>query len=98
MTHWLHPDAEKELGDAAEYYLQQAGPTVAAAFLAEYEHARDLIIQFQNLAPLNADGLRCLHFERFPYTLIYEEDEDLGPRIFAVAHQRREPGYWQERA
>lgn len=97
MNHWLHPDAEKELGDAAEYYLHQANLQVAEAFLAEYERVRDLVIENQKCATLSARGLRFFHFNQYPYTLIYEENEQLGPRIFAVAHQRREPGYWQGR-
>jgi hypothetical protein len=97
MTHWLHPDAEKELGDAAEYYLFNACPEIAQAFLAEYERIRDLVIENQLRAPLTAHGLRVLHFERFPFSLIYEDCAELGPQIFAIAHQRREPGYWWQR-
>jgi hypothetical protein len=37
------------------------------------------------------------HFDRFPYTVVYEEDPG-GPRIYAVAHQHLEPGYWLARA
>jgi plasmid stabilization system protein ParE len=97
MTHWLHPEAEKELGDAAEYYLRHANLQIAEAFLAEYERVRDLVIENQYRPPLHAHELRQCHFERFPYTLIYEANEKLGPQIFAVAHQRREPRYWQGR-
>jgi hypothetical protein len=97
MTHWLHPEAEKELGDAAEYYLRHANRQLAEAFLAEYERMRDLVIENQYRAPLHSDEFRFCHFERFPFTLIYEANEILGPQIFAIAHQRREPGYWQER-
>lgn len=37
------------------------------------------------------------HFDRFPYTVIYEPDEASGPRVYAVAHQHRAPGYWSQR-
>lgn len=97
MTHWLHPDAEKELGDAVEYYLLYANLQVAEAFLIEYEQVRDFVIANQKSAPLNTYGLRSHHFERFPFTLIYEENLLTGPQIFAIAHQRRKPGYWQRR-
>lgn len=97
MTHWLHPEAEKELGDAAEYYLLNANPEIAEAFLVEYERIRDIVIENQLRAPMNAFGLRVAHFERFPYSLVYEDSAALGPQIFAIAHQRREPGYWRER-
>jgi hypothetical protein len=42
-------------------------------------------------------GLRLQHFDRFPYTVIYEPDDRLGPQIYAIAHQHREPGYWLSR-
>ena len=94
MTHWIHPDAEAELGDAAVYYATEASAAIAEAFLAEYERVRDLIIENQQRAPHTDGGLRLYHFDRFPYTLVYEEDRVHGPQIYAVAHQSREPGYW----
>jgi plasmid stabilization system protein ParE len=97
VSHWLHPEAERELGDAAVYYAEHASPAIAAAFLAEYERVRDLIIENQQRGPHADGGLRLNHFDRFPYTLIYEEDQRQGPQIYAVAHQSRAPGYWSGR-
>jgi addiction module HigA family antidote len=37
LSHWLHPEAETELGDAAVYYATHASLAIAEAFLAEYE-------------------------------------------------------------
>ena len=34
--------------------------------------------------------------EGFPYSVVYRES-DTGPKVYAIAHQRREPGYWQGR-
>lgn len=97
MTCWLHPDAEAELGDAAVYYAEHASTAIARGFLLEYERVRDLIIENQQLGRLGHLGFRVFNFDRFPYTLIYEEHMNLGPQIYAVAHQSREPGYWQGR-
>jgi len=97
VTHWIHPDAEAELGEAAVYYLTMANRSIAEAFLAEYERVRDLIVENQRRGPRTDGGLRVYHFDRFPYTLIYEEDGVRGPQIYAVAHQSREPGYWNAR-
>ena len=94
MTYWIHPDAETELGDAAVYYAAQASLAIAAAFLAEYERVRDLLIENQRLGPHADGGLRVFHFDRFPYTLVYAEGQTQGPQIYAVAHQSREPGCW----
>ncbi|BDT70383.1 hypothetical protein os1_45760 [Comamonadaceae bacterium OS-1] len=94
MSYWIHPDAEAELGDAAVYYATHASRLVALAFLAEFERVCDLLVQNQQRGPHGERGLRVYHFDRFPYTVVYEEDALKGPQIFAVAHQSREPGYW----
>lgn len=98
MNYWLHPEAEKELGDAAEYYQREASQQIAEAFIDTYLRTLVSIIDNPRRAPLNSHGLRSCHFERFPYTVIYEEDDDLGLQIYAVAHQRRAPGYWEGRS
>ena len=97
MSYSIHPEAEAELADAAVYYATHASRMIALAFLAEYERVRDLLIENQSRGPHGEDGLRVYHFDRFPYTVVYEEDEANGPQIFAVAHQSREPGYWGDR-
>lgn len=97
MSYSIHPDAETELGDAAVYYATRASTMIALAFLAEYERVRDLLIENQQRGSHAEDGLRVYHFDRFPYTVVYEADEANGPQIFAVAHQSREPGYWNDR-
>ena len=96
MTHWLHPDAEAELGEAALYFAQHASLAVAEAFLAEFERVRDLLVENPLRGPRGEYGLRVYHFDRFPYTVIYEPEQS-GPQIHAVAHQHREPGYWAQR-
>src|SRR5574337_885201 len=87
VSHWLHPEAEAELGDAALYYATHANRAIAEAFLAEYERVRDLIVENQKRGP-HVDGeLRIYHFDRFPYSLIYAEDRERGPQVYAVAHR-----------
>jgi hypothetical protein len=97
VSYWLHPEAEVELGDAAVYYAKHASRNVAEAFLTEFEPVRDLLIENQYRGPLGDFGLRVYHFDRFPHTLVYEPNDELGPQFFAVAHQHREPGYWSSR-
>jgi ParE toxin of type II toxin-antitoxin system, parDE len=71
---------------------------IATAFLLEFQRVRDLLIENQQRGSRLEDGLRTYHFNRFPYSVIYEEDQTHRPQIFAVAHQSREPGYWIDRA
>ncbi len=97
MSHWIHPDAEAELGDAAIYYATHASKAIAEAFLDEYERVLDLLVENQQRGPHLEGDLRVYCFDRFPYTVVYAQDERKGPQIFAVAHQSREPAYWMGR-
>jgi plasmid stabilization system protein ParE len=97
VNYWIHPEAETELGDAANYYAEHASRAIAEAFLAEFERVRDLLIENQRRGPHGDHGLRVYHLDRFPYTVIYEPSDELGPQIYAIAHQHRVPGYWAER-
>ncbi len=47
-------------------------------------------------APLG-EQLRRMAARRFPYAVIYRVSRE-GVEILAVAHQRRGPGYWRDRA
>lgn len=58
MSYSIHPDAEAELGDAAVYYATHASKMIAAAFLAEYERVRDLLVENQQRGPHGDEGLR----------------------------------------
>lgn len=72
-------------------------PNDRRGFLAEYERVLELLVENQQLGPHAEHGMRLFHFDRFPYTIIYEENARLGPQIFAVSHQRREPDHWVSR-
>ena len=91
MSHWIHPEAEAELGDAAVYCATHASLAIAEAFLAEYERVRDLFVENQQRGPHGGQGMRVYHVDRFPYTVIYAEDADIGPQVFSIARQSREP-------
>lgn len=97
MSYWLHEEAEAELGDAAVYYAEHASRSIAEAFLEEFERVAALLNTNQQLGTPKEGGMRVYPFRRFPYSLVYREDGKTGPQIYAVAHQNREPGYWQGR-
>ena len=54
------------------------------------------IQQFPDAASIERAGIRRRLVSGFPFTVLYEKQQD---RIFigAVMHQRRRPGYWKER-
>lgn len=96
MSHWFHPAAERDLAEAAVFYHEQASLKVANAFVAEVEHSLEILERNQRLGSPFASGLRAYLLRRFPYSLVYRES-DTGPRVYAVAHHKRKPGYWQSR-
>ncbi len=97
MNHWLHPEAENEIGAAAEYYASNASPVIAEAYVHEFERVLAIFLNNQQLGTLVGSGLRKYPFRRFPYSVIYRENQAIGPQIYAIAHQSREPDYWCER-
>ncbi|MEO7852331.1 MAG: type II toxin-antitoxin system RelE/ParE family toxin [Rubrivivax sp.] len=97
MSHWLHEAAQAELGDAAEYYAQHATRVVAEAFLNEFARVLALLELNQQLGTPKKQGLRRFPLRRFPYSVLYREDPELGPQVYAVAHQNRDPDYWHGR-
>ena len=96
MNYSLHPEAEADLREGAEYYRERAGIAVTQAFLADFEHAIRLMLQHQLLAAIWLHGKRRLVMKHFPYVVIYTVAAQ-EIQVWAVAHQSRHPGYWRKR-
>ncbi|PID49977.1 MAG: addiction module toxin RelE [Proteobacteria bacterium] len=97
MKYWLHPEAEEELGAAAEYYALHASTIIAEASLAEFERILGIITTNQQFGTPVDGRLRKYPLCRFPYFVIYRENVQHGFQIYAVARQRRVPEYWHKR-
>jgi len=96
MKYWLHPEAENDLRDAAEFYRQQAGPALSLPFLTEFEHAISLLLRHPGLGARWRGDTRRYVMRRFPYSVIYSiNGEEM--RIWAIAHHSRLPGFWRAR-
>lgn len=92
----VSPYAEQELIDAAMFYAERADRELGLAFIAEFEHARDLLSTNPEIG-VQWRAVRRLTLRRFPFDLIYQiELQEV--RVIALAHQRRRPGYWASRA
>ena len=91
-----HPEAVEEARDAFAYY-SAADPAVAARFEAAYKQTRGFIARRPGGYPEVEPGFRSAAIPKFPYSVVYRE---LPGRveILAVAHARRRPGYWRDRA
>lgn len=96
MNYWLHPEAQEDLREAAEFYREQAGTALSQSFLAEFERSVGLLLQHPGLGAIWRHGKRRLVTRRFPYSVIYTVVGD-QVRILAVAHQSRRPSYWRGR-
>ena len=96
MRYWLHPEAVRDLRDAAEFYRNRADTTLSQSLLAEFEQSVALLLQHPGLGAIWRNGRRRLLMKRFPYSLIYSvAGEQI--QILAVAHQSRKPDYWRNR-
>lgn len=96
MIYSLHPEAESDLREAAEFYRERAGDTFVRAFFGEFERSMTLLLDHPLLGALWVHGKRRLVMRHFPYSIIYT----IAAReiqVLAVAHQRRRAGYWRKR-
>ena len=89
----LHPGAEADLRDAAEYYRERADSALSQVLFTEFERSMQLLVRHPLVGVLWPHGKRCL----FPYSVIYAvAGEEI--RVLAVAHHSRRPGYWRKRS
>lgn len=62
-----------------------------------FDAALEEILEFPEAWPqIEGTFVRTRQLRGFPYSIIYVNDPD-AVYILAVAHQRREPLYWQRR-
>lgn len=92
----FHPDATKELTEAADWYLRQS---VAAArrFAIEIDRTLEMIsLDPERFAQVGRNWRGC-SVQRFPFQIVFRFDGD-RIRVIAVAHAKRRPNYWQHRS
>lgn len=95
-----HSEARAELIEAAKWYeIEQPG--LGSDFLSEAEHSVQQILEWPNMAPVfpgwdREPIVRSKSIKRFPFQVLYYLTET-ELRVVAFAHNRRKPGYWQDR-
>lgn len=95
MNHFFHPEAALEFEDAVRYYRERGG-TLGERFASEVRNTiRRILTTPQRWRVLDEDVRRCL-VRVFPYSVLYTIERDYV-LIIAVAHGKREPGYWKHR-
>ena len=90
--------AQKEFDDAVDY-LENEQPGLGGNFRTEVQRALIRISNFpESYQKLSRRTRRCL-VAVFPYCIIYQHrSENSRILIVAIAHLRREPGYWIDRS
>jgi plasmid stabilization system protein ParE len=96
----LAPEARDEVREAATWYDEQRAG-LGEEFLEELERLFVRMSQLPRSFPVLMDpspelGLRRALLPRFPYGVVFTELED-DIRVVAVAHTKRDPGYWLHR-
>lgn len=95
MIQSIHPDAESEFEAAADFYDERE-EALGDEFSEEVFATIDRILQFPDSWPRSSYRTRRCLCNRFPYSVIHRHT-DTEITIYAVAHQKRKPGYWKER-
>lgn len=93
----FHPEAEAEFHSAVTYY-EGKRKGLGISLRQEVEVSVRLIQRNPTLfAERASDGCRKCRVRRFPYAVYYMElDQDIW--IAAVAHDKRQRGYWKGRS
>ena len=93
-------DAEEELAEAEKYYESRV-TGLGAELVTAIGQVIDRILEHPQAAPPHAivgehTGARSARVTRFPYSVVYLEN-DGAIWVIAFAHDRRRPGYWRDR-
>lgn len=91
------PAAQAELIAAVQWYLADGGPVPAETFEAAIRRATHMLSRMPTVGTPMRGGLRSWPLRRFPYTLVYRSLGDQGIEVIALAHHKREHGYWAGR-
>lgn len=91
----FHPDADRELREAARRYESEA-PGVGERLAEEVKRVTDLLLEHPTIGNEIGSGRRKFSLHRFPFTLIYVPSAAVL-HVLAVAHDRRWPNYWRLR-
>jgi len=92
----LHEEALAEAQAAYDWYLVR-NTAAAEGFIAELDQAIEQIGAFPDASGAHISGTRRHVMRRFPFIVIYREQQQVI-QVIAVAHGRRRPGYWKHRA
>lgn len=97
----VEPEAEDELAAALDWY-EAREPGLGAALLMEIDAVfaglRSGQLRGLGVPDLRDDlAVRRVILDRFPYAVVFVEHAAIV-HVLALAHHKRRPGYWTDRA
>jgi toxin ParE1/3/4 len=92
----VDPAALEEIRDAETWCLKEFGPFVTRDFRLKTAEALEEITQYPKRYKVVRKRIRMKVLEPYPYSIVYEEINDIV-RVHAFAHHKRRPGYWNKR-
>jgi plasmid stabilization system protein ParE len=93
----IEKGAEHDLQDGLRWYRKRSDQA-ADRFLIEFDATLNKLLKDPTRHRQIGPNLRVIHMERYPYRLIYRViDETQTIKIYAAAHDKRRPDYWQRR-
>ena len=95
MKHEFHPEAERELIEAAARYEAEV-PGLGERFGTEVFRVIELLLANPEIGSHIEGDLRHFVLRRFPYSVIYARTSEVL-YVLAVAHGHRKPAYWASR-
>jgi toxin ParE1/3/4 len=90
-----HQGAAADVKSAVAWYRGRS-PRAASDFVEELDRAVATISEAPERWPMGQNNTRRFLLWRFPFSIIYSEQE-AGIIIWAVAHSSRRPEYWARR-
>ena len=66
----LHPAAEQDIEDAANFYEREGTPMLAARFVAEFKRLAALLVEHPEIGSPRSKGRRGFAMSVVPYTVI----------------------------
>lgn len=93
----IHPEAEQDLREAAEFYEREGSRLLASRFVGEFKRIVSLPTSHPQLGSMRTNGRRGFAMSVFPFTVVYRP----AAReivILVVKHDSSRPGYGGRRS
>lgn len=91
----FHPDVSRDIHGSYKWYEKELDG-LGLQFISELENGFDAVSYAPSTWPIFEYGFRRYILARFPFSVIYKEEEN-EVFIVAVMHNSRNPEYWKER-